>query len=97
MGVLKALTAQFDENKHVEWDGAEGERSFNYCRGAKREPQSRFQHTDGNALAHVTDGNRALDGAPGIALMDFGDRKLGASLNCKKYDWTGKSTCPIVC
>ena len=77
-----------------EWDGPKAKELSDY--GVARKPGATvaFQHTDGTLEVTMTDGTGGWTASGhGIVTLATGS---WASLNGKKYEWTGKGTGPNV-
>ena len=83
------------ETNMWEWDGPKAKELSGY--GVARKPGATFafQHTDGTLEVTMTDGKPSGWTASGHGIVTLATGSL-ASLNGKKYEWTGKGTGPNV-
>ena len=84
------------ETSMLEWDGPKAKELSDY--GVGRRPPGdtwAFQHTDGTLELTMTDGKPSGWTASGHGIVTLATGSL-ASLNGKKYEWTGKGTGPNV-
>jgi hypothetical protein len=83
------------ETSMLEWDGPKAKELSDY--GVARKPGATvaFQHTDGTLELTMTDDKPSGWTASGHGIVTLATGSW-ASLNGKKYEWTGKSTGPNV-
>jgi hypothetical protein len=88
-GAVQTETGMF------EWDGPKAKELSDY--GVWRKPGATmaFQHTDGTLEVTMTDGKPSGWTASGHGIVTLATGSW-ASLNGKKYEWTGKGTGPNV-
>jgi hypothetical protein len=84
-----------DETNVLEWDGPKAKELSAY--GVARKPGATyaFQHTDGTLEVTMTDGKPSGWTASGHGIVTLATGSW-ASLNGKKFEWTGKGTGPNV-
>ena len=78
-----------------EWDGPKAKELSDYGVGRKMGGTFAFQHTDGTLEVTMTDGKPSGWTASGHGVVTMATGSW-ASLNGKKYEWTGKGTGPNV-
>ena len=78
-----------------EWDGPKAKELSDYGVARKPGATEAFQHTDGTVEVTMTDGKPSGWTASGHGIVTLATGSL-ASLNGKKYEWTGKGTGPNV-
>ena len=83
------------ETSMLEWDGPKAKELSDYGVGRKPGDTWAFQHTDGTLELTMTDGKPSGWTASGHGIVTLATGNL-ASLNGKKYEWTGKGTGPNV-
>ena len=83
------------ETNVLEWDGPKAKELSDY--GVARKPGATFafQHTDGTLEITMTDGKPSGWTASGHGIVTLATGSW-ASLNGKKFEWTGKGTGPDV-
>ena len=83
------------ETSMLEWDGPKAKELSDYGVGRKPGDTWAFQHTDGTLELTMTDGKPSGWTASGHGIVTMATGSW-ASLNGKKYEWTGKGTGPNV-
>jgi len=78
-----------------EWDGPKAKELSDYGVARKPGATEAFQHTDGTVEVTMTDGKPSGWTASGHGIVTMATGSW-ASLNGKKYEWTGKGTGPNV-
>ena len=78
------------ETSMLEWDGPKAKELSDFGVGRKPGATEAFQHTDGTLELTMTDGKPSGWTASGHGIVTLATGNL-ASLNGKKYEWTGKA------